>query len=80
MKIIQHIAAYFLALMILSSCTEEIDIDLNSSDPQIVIEGSVSTAGESLIKITESVNFDESNDFPKVRNAFVEISDNLGNS
>jgi hypothetical protein len=66
--------------MILSSCTEEIDIDLNSSDPQIVIEGSVSTTGESVIKITESVNFDESNDFPKVRNAFVEISDNLGNS
>jgi hypothetical protein len=80
MKIIQHIAVYFLAMMVLSSCTEEIDIDLNSSDPQIVIEGSVSTAGESLIKITESVNFDKSNDFPKVRNAFVEISDNLGNS
>jgi hypothetical protein len=66
--------------MILSSCTEVIDIDLNSSDPQIVIEGSVSTSGESVIKITESVNFDESNDFPKVRNAIVEISDNLGNS
>lgn len=80
MKIIQHIAAYFLALMILSSCTEEIDIDLNSSDPQIVIQGSVSTTGESVIKITESVNFDESNDFPNVRNAFVEITDNLGNS
>jgi hypothetical protein len=80
MKIIQHIATYLLALMILLSCTEEIDIDLNSSDPQIVIEGSISTTGESVIKISESVNFDESNDFPKVRNAFVEISDNLGNS
>ena len=80
MKIVQHIAGYFLALMILSSCTEEIDIDLNSSDPQFVIEGSVSTTGKSVIKITKSVNFDESNDFPRVRNAFVEISDNLGNS
>jgi hypothetical protein len=80
MKTIKNIAAYFLILMILSSCTEVIDIDLNSSDPQILIEGSVSTTGESVIKITESVNFDESNDFPKVRNAFVEISDNLGNS
>jgi hypothetical protein len=80
MKMIKYIAAYFLILMILSSCTEEIDIDLNSSDPQIVIEGSVSTTGESVIKITESVNFDESNDFPKVQDAIVEISDNLGNS
>lgn len=80
MKIIKHIATYFLVLMIVSSCTEEINIDLNSSDPQIIIEGSVSTSGESVIKITKSVNFDESNDFPKVQNAFVEISDNLGNS
>jgi hypothetical protein len=80
MKIIQHIAVYFLALMIFSSCTEEIVIDLNSSEPQIVIEGSVSTTGESFIKISESVNFDESNDFLKVRNAFVELSDNFGNS
>ena len=82
MKIAKNITAFFLliTLVIISSCTEKIDIDLNSSDPQIVIEGSVSTTGESVIKITESVNFNESNDFPKVRNAIVEISDNLGNS
>jgi hypothetical protein len=66
--------------MILSSCTEIIDIDLNSSNPQIVIEGNVSNTGESVIKITKSVNFDESNNLPKVQNAIVEISDNLGNS
>jgi hypothetical protein len=80
MKNLKNIVAYFLTFMILSSCTEVIEIDLNSSDPQIVIEGSVSTTGESVIKITKSVNFDESNDFPKVQNAIVEISDNLGNS
>jgi hypothetical protein len=82
MKIININTAYFLlyVLVILSSCTEKIDVDLNSSDPQIVIEGSVSTSGESIIKITKSVNFDESNDFPKVQNAIVEITDNLGNS
>jgi hypothetical protein len=82
MKTINGTLSYllFFTLMILSSCTEVIDIELNSSDPQIVIEGSVSTEGKSVIKITNSVDFDESNDFPKVRNAFVEISDNLGNS
>jgi hypothetical protein len=57
MKIIQHIATYLLALMILLSCTEEIDIDLNSSDPQIVIEGSISTTGESVIKISRISKF-----------------------
>lgn len=66
--------------MIVSSCTEIVDIDLNTSYPQIIIEGSVSTSGQSIIKISESVNFDESNDFPKVQNAVVEISDNLGNN
>jgi hypothetical protein len=70
----------FITVILLSSCTEKIDLDLNSSDPKIVIEGSVSTTGESVIKITESVNFYESNDFPRLQNAFVEISDNLGNS
>lgn len=82
MKTLKNISAYFLLItvVLLASCTEEIEIDLNSSDPQIVIEGSVSTTGKSVIKITESVNFDESNDFPRVQNAFVEISDNLGNS
>ncbi|MGD9327334.1 MAG: DUF4249 domain-containing protein [Cyclobacteriaceae bacterium] len=82
MKITKNTSSHFLivTLMILSSCTEVIDIDLNSSDPQIVIEGSVSTKGESVVKIAKSVNFDESNDFPKVQNAIVELSDNLGNS
>ena len=63
------------------SCTEKIDIDLNSSNPQIVIEGNVSTNGEeTIIKLTNSVNFDESNDFPKVEGAIVELSDDLGNT
>jgi hypothetical protein len=82
MKILISTRLYSLiiTLMILSSCTEIIDIDLNSSNPQIVIEGNVSNTGESVIKITKSVNFDESNNLPKVQNAIVEISDNLGNS
>lgn len=67
-------------ILLISSCTEEIDIDLNSSDPQTVIEGSISTSGEAaIIKITESVNFDESNTFPAVQNALVELSDDIGN-
>ena len=63
------------------SCTKEIEIDLNSSDPQIVIEGSVPANGEkATIKISKSVNFDESNVFPEVRNAVVILNDNAGNS
>jgi len=67
-------------LFLVVSCTEKIDIDLNSSDPQIVIEGSVSTNEVTIIKLSNSVNFDESNTFPKVEGAIVELSDNLGHA
>jgi hypothetical protein len=73
--------SFILGLLLLSSCTEKIDIDLNSSDPQIVIQGSISNSGlPSIISLTASVNYDESNDFPKVEGAMVSLNDNLGNS
>ncbi len=68
-------------IIIMASCTEIIDIDLNSSETQIVVEGNVFSNSEpSVIRISKSANFDESNNFPKVQDAIVELSDNLGNS
>jgi len=64
---------------ILVSCTENIDIDLNSSEPQIVVEASVSTGTQTIVKLAESVNFDENNIFPNVENATVTITDESGN-
>ncbi len=61
------------------SCTTEIDLDLNSSDPQIVVEGGISNNKTAQISITESVNFDAENNFPTVENAVVEIEDASGN-
>lgn len=70
-----------IATLLLTSCTKVIDLDLNSSEPQTVIEGSIGTAGDpTLIKITKSINFDESNNFPWVQNAIVTVSDDLGNT
>jgi hypothetical protein len=59
-----------------SACTKEIDIDLNSSDTQIVIEGIVTDEnGPYTVKITKTVNFSESDIFPPVTGAFVVITD-----
>lgn len=72
-----------LAILIiwLSACTKVIDVDLNSSDPEIVIEGNVTTNGQNtIIKISRTVNFDESNTFPEVQGAIVILSDDLGNT
>lgn len=70
-----------IAIFSQTSCEKVIDLDLNSEDPKYVIEGIVNK--DSLVqtvKITRTLNFDESNNFPSVDNAIVTITDNLGNS
>ena len=64
----------------LASCEKVIDIDLNSASPQIVIEGNVyDQPGPYIVKLSKTVNFNESNVFPAVRGAWVIIGDNEGN-
>jgi hypothetical protein len=62
------------------SCQKEIDIDLNSSDPKLVVEAEISDLSFCKVKLSQTVNFDESNSFPPVTDAAIIISDNLGNS
>lgn len=70
-----------LVVLVFSSCEKVVNIDLNSKDPQIVIEGNITDQiGPYTVKITRTANFDELNYFPPVSNALVIISDNLGNS
>ncbi len=71
---------FMFCLIAFFSCTKVIDIDLNNADKQFVIEGEISNqAGPYLIKISETVNFSESNNYPPIKNAQVFIEDNLGN-
>ena len=62
-----------------SSCQKDIDIDLNSANPTIVIEANY-TAEDStvLVQITETVNYFGSNVTPTVDNATVTITDQNG--
>ncbi len=69
-----------LTLLLLASCTQIIEIDLNSSNPQIVVEGNISTNNDACsVKLTKSINFDKENEFPFIENASVEITDDEGN-
>lgn len=70
-----------LSALLIVSCEKVIDVDLNDGNQQVVIEGFV-TKGETVhtVKITKTLNFDESLAFPTVDNAVVVISDNAGNS
>ena len=69
-----------MCLFSLFSCTKEIDIDVNSSDPQIVVEANLDNENPINIKLTESVNFDDDNIYPAVEGATVVLTDNFGNS
>ncbi len=65
------------ALLFLISCEKVIDIDLNQSNPRFVIEGNLSNeAGESKVKISKTLNFDETTAYPAISGALVTITDN----
>jgi len=65
----------------LASCEKEIDIDLNDSDPQIVIEGAITDQpGPYFVAISRSVIFSIPNNYPPVSGASVTITDNGGNT
>jgi len=65
----------------LFSCQKVIQLNLNTSPTQIVIQGNVyDQAGPDTVKITNSVRFDQSNVYPAVTGAKVTISTNLGES
>lgn len=81
MKYTSGLLSITILLGSLVSCTKVIDLDTNASDPQIVVQGSVPSDGDkTFVKLMRSVNFDESNHYPEIRNAVVTIDDDAGNS
>ena len=75
MKTIHFLRPFFL-LFALFSCTKVVNINLNSANPNIVIEGIVGDApGPYQVNITQTVNFSDPNVFPPVTGATVKITD-----
>jgi len=69
-----------ISTVVISSCTEVIHIDLNASDPQVVVEAHLAETGRVEVKLRRSVNFEADNDFPAVEGALVYLEDEFGNS
>lgn len=62
------------------SCQKVINIDLNSTSPQLVVEASISNKpGPYYVKLSKTVSFDNITIMPAVLGASVEISDSSGN-
>lgn len=76
----QRLLLSFLLLGSLTACEKEIDIDLNSTDPKLVIEALLDDSGKGAwVKLTQTVNFSDTIGNPVQSGALVvlvRISDN----
>lgn len=66
--------------LLVTSCEKEVEVDLRTADPRLVIEGLISENNTASIKLTSTIGFYEPNYYERITNAFVTLSDNAGNS
>lgn len=75
-----YITALFL-LLIAHSCTKVIDLKLRNSSGKLVIEGNITNIrGLQYIKLSQNISFTDTNNYPPVTGAIVNISDKAGNN
>jgi len=68
-----------LVIIFLLGCEDVIQIDVGSSEPQIVIEAKISNcSNESFVKITETTDYYDSSTFQEISNAKVTIENSKG--
>lgn len=76
MQTIKHISRLFILLFIITSCTEKIDIALDSSDTRLAVEGYLtSDTTTHWVRLTQSKDYYSSNPVTSVSNAVVKIID-----
>lgn len=76
---LQLLGICLISLLGITSCEKEIDVDLHSVEPRIVIEGLVKKDSLATVNVTTTKDFDTDNTFIPVSGAIVTISDNAGN-
>lgn len=81
-KINQHIIviSILISSLFVFSCEKEIDVDLRSVTPRLVIEGVVVKDSLAKVKLTKTKDFDGDNNYLPVSGAEVVISDDAGAS
>jgi Domain of unknown function (DUF4249) len=69
-------------LLLFCSCEKVIPLDLNSKTPQLVIEAEITNDTNVLpiVRISKSVNFDQSSQLVAVNGSSVKMEDNLGHA
>jgi len=76
MKQLYIITFILITATLLYSCTKVIQVNLNDSAPQLVIEGNITdSAGPYTVQLSKTVNFSDPNIFPAVSGALISITD-----
>ncbi|MBK7149523.1 MAG: DUF4249 domain-containing protein [Bacteroidetes bacterium] len=77
---IRLLLAGLTSIIVATSCTEKIDLKLNNSEPQLVIEANVSNKpGPYTVILSKSRLYYENNAFAGISGAQIILSDNAGN-
>lgn len=66
-------------LLVFSSCEEVIEIDLNSSNPRMVVEGNINLDSIAKIRLSYTTDYFHNEDPVLIDNAIVVLSDDRGN-
>jgi hypothetical protein len=71
--------SFALSMLFFLSCQEVIDVDLNTADPKLVVNGTITNENKPFrVELAKTLNFDEPNDFPPVTGALVIVHDDTG--
>lgn len=79
-KITASVLSAALLAFAMYSCEDIVDVELNSVEPVLVIEGVVRLDEKAEVLITRTKDFGEDNTYEPVTSAVVTISDDAGNS
>lgn len=77
-KLYSSIGFLIMTMIFLSSCTEIIQIDINGSAPQIVVEATIGHDETARVILTKSVNLYMMDENPPIQNATVTLTDSEG--
>jgi hypothetical protein len=76
-----NLFAYALLLVLFSSCEKVVDLDLRDDTGKLVIEAAINDqTGVQTIRLSENIPFSNTNSYPPVTGAVVNVSDNSGNN
>lgn len=77
----KHAIIIIIVAVILSSCEKTIELDLEQTQPRIVIEGQVTdVSSKNFVKISRSTGFYTTGKTPRVTDATVMVEDDQGNT